>query len=434
MSFFSGLGVHSAMGRMFFARLGVLLMLAGLPGRAEAKDTKKAAPAQTTTQPQGTPPAVPPASATAPLPPGAMPKMPDQYKLNLLIRTTIIAINQANKTGNCTVLRDLAAPDFQNVNSAEKLAEIFTGHIRLGCTGFVRSCVSAYRASGFVAGVGGFSGTPVAGIGRRSARRSPFAAGSQSAFAVTCVSNVTTTPLTVLTGPVYPIDPTISANGSYLEDTNNFPAGTTVLPVLTAKPLFPTLDGNFHYAAVSGSANISSVTTVTNSGNDGGNANNTACGTGAVANNASGFTSAYGAGAQATGVESTAIGGAAMATNQWTTSVGVLANASGLYSTAMGVGAGAGGEGSIAIGADRSPSRIPPTGPQRWLHSASPGHQHGRQWHRSGLDRDGLWLTGCDRQRRHFAWSQEQRNGRWRSGHRRSQRRNRDGRGRRRRK
>ena len=56
-----------------------------------------------------------------------MPKMPDQYKLNLLIRTTIIAINQANKTGNYTVLRDLAAPDFQNVNSAEKLAEIFTG-------------------------------------------------------------------------------------------------------------------------------------------------------------------------------------------------------------------------------------------------------------------------------------------------------------------
>jgi hypothetical protein len=127
MSFFSGLGVHSAMGRMFFALLAVLLMFAGLSGRAEAKDTKKAAPAQTTTQPQGTPPAVPPASATAPLPPGAMPKMPDQYKLNLLIRTTIIAINQANKTGNYTVLRDLAAPDFQNVNSAEKLAEIFTG-------------------------------------------------------------------------------------------------------------------------------------------------------------------------------------------------------------------------------------------------------------------------------------------------------------------
>jgi len=129
MSFFlSGLGVHSAMGRVFFALLAVLLAFAGLSGpRAEAKDAKKAAPAQTTTQPQGTPPAAPPAAATAPLPPGAMPKMPDQYKLNLLIRTTIIAINQANKTGNYTVVRDLAAPDFQNVNSAEKLAEIFTG-------------------------------------------------------------------------------------------------------------------------------------------------------------------------------------------------------------------------------------------------------------------------------------------------------------------
>jgi hypothetical protein len=114
--------------RKFFALLAVLLAFAGLSApRAEAKDAKKAAPAQTTTQPQGTPPAAPPAAAMAPLPPGAMPKMPDQYKLNLLIRTTIIAINQANKTGNYTVLRDLAAPDFQNVNSAEKLAEIFTG-------------------------------------------------------------------------------------------------------------------------------------------------------------------------------------------------------------------------------------------------------------------------------------------------------------------
>jgi hypothetical protein len=114
--------------RKFFALLAVLLAFAGLSGpRAEAKDAKKAAPAQTTTQPQGTPPAAPPAAATAPLPPGAMPKMPDQYKLNLLIRTTIIAINQANKTGNYSVLCDLAAPDFQNVNSTEKLAEIFAG-------------------------------------------------------------------------------------------------------------------------------------------------------------------------------------------------------------------------------------------------------------------------------------------------------------------
>lgn len=51
--------------------------------------------------------------------------IPDNYKLNLLIRTTIIAINQANKTGNYSVLRDLAAPGFKNANSVEKISEIF---------------------------------------------------------------------------------------------------------------------------------------------------------------------------------------------------------------------------------------------------------------------------------------------------------------------
>jgi hypothetical protein len=42
----------------------------------------------------------------------------------ILIRTTLIALDQANKTGNYTVLRDLGAPRFQLYN-ASKLAEIF---------------------------------------------------------------------------------------------------------------------------------------------------------------------------------------------------------------------------------------------------------------------------------------------------------------------
>ncbi len=51
--------------------------------------------------------------------------MPDAYKLNLMIRTTVIAVNQANKTGNYSVLRDLAAPGFQASNNPAQLAEIF---------------------------------------------------------------------------------------------------------------------------------------------------------------------------------------------------------------------------------------------------------------------------------------------------------------------
>lgn len=56
-----------------------------------------------------------------------MPTIPDQYKLNMLIRTTLIALSQANQTGNYSVLRDLGTPQFQAVNSDARLAEIFAG-------------------------------------------------------------------------------------------------------------------------------------------------------------------------------------------------------------------------------------------------------------------------------------------------------------------
>ena len=51
--------------------------------------------------------------------------VPDGARLNILIRTTLIALDQANRTGNYTVLRDLAAPSFQKNNSAAKLGYIF---------------------------------------------------------------------------------------------------------------------------------------------------------------------------------------------------------------------------------------------------------------------------------------------------------------------
>ena len=56
----------------------------------------------------------------------ASPTLPDAYKLNMLIRTTLIALSQANQTGNYSVLRDLGTPKFQVVNSSARLAEIFT--------------------------------------------------------------------------------------------------------------------------------------------------------------------------------------------------------------------------------------------------------------------------------------------------------------------
>lgn len=55
----------------------------------------------------------------------ASPKIPDQFKLNMMIRSMIIAVNHANKTGNYTVLRDLGSPRFRKANGAKELALIF---------------------------------------------------------------------------------------------------------------------------------------------------------------------------------------------------------------------------------------------------------------------------------------------------------------------
>ncbi len=46
-------------------------------------------------------------------------------QISALIRNTVIAINQANLTGNYTVLRDLGSLSFHNSNSASSLADIF---------------------------------------------------------------------------------------------------------------------------------------------------------------------------------------------------------------------------------------------------------------------------------------------------------------------
>jgi hypothetical protein len=43
----------------------------------------------------------------------------------VLIRSAVVALNQANMTGNYSVLRDLSAPGFQQANSFADLATIF---------------------------------------------------------------------------------------------------------------------------------------------------------------------------------------------------------------------------------------------------------------------------------------------------------------------
>lgn len=55
----------------------------------------------------------------------------DRNGVLILVRGTLLALDQANKTGNYTVLRDLGSANFQGKSAAE-LAEIFATHRRQG--------------------------------------------------------------------------------------------------------------------------------------------------------------------------------------------------------------------------------------------------------------------------------------------------------------
>jgi hypothetical protein len=69
------------------------------------------------------------AQQSKPAPPAAQaapkPAQIDRNGVLILIRSALIALDQGNKTGNYTVLRDLGAPGFQS-NTAARLAEIFS--------------------------------------------------------------------------------------------------------------------------------------------------------------------------------------------------------------------------------------------------------------------------------------------------------------------
>jgi|ERR1700704_3241751 hypothetical protein len=68
--------------------------------------------------------ATPPPAAAQP-PPAAKPANIDRNGTLMLVRSSLLALDQANKTGNYTVLRDLGAPGFQSSNTAARLTDIF---------------------------------------------------------------------------------------------------------------------------------------------------------------------------------------------------------------------------------------------------------------------------------------------------------------------
>ena len=91
-------------GMFFLLAAGASLLW---PAAAHAQEgTKKAPPAAAPSQP-------------------AQLVMPDAERIVLLVRTSLLTLNDALQTGNFTVLRDVAAPSFSQANSAARLASIF---------------------------------------------------------------------------------------------------------------------------------------------------------------------------------------------------------------------------------------------------------------------------------------------------------------------
>jgi hypothetical protein len=106
-----------------------LVLLLGLGSGASAQ--KAPAPEK--------PAAAKPKAKTAPVkeatpvqPPAPQVVMPDADKIVLLVRNTLITLNDAIQTGNFTVLRDRGAPGFSEANSAARLGQIFSNLAKSG--------------------------------------------------------------------------------------------------------------------------------------------------------------------------------------------------------------------------------------------------------------------------------------------------------------
>src|SRR5262249_13365177 len=64
-----------------------------------------------------------------------------------LIRSTLLTLNDANRSGNYTVLHDLAAPGFKAQNTAADLGQIFAGLRRRRIDLFATALVAPQLAS-----------------------------------------------------------------------------------------------------------------------------------------------------------------------------------------------------------------------------------------------------------------------------------------------
>jgi len=66
-----------------------------------------------------------PTPGSTPVLTARVPPVPAPIVTLALVRNALLAVDQANKSGNYTVLRDIAGPDFRDNNDAARLAQIF---------------------------------------------------------------------------------------------------------------------------------------------------------------------------------------------------------------------------------------------------------------------------------------------------------------------
>jgi len=59
-----------------------------------------------------------------------VPTVPSPPAVLALVRTTLIAVDHGNKTGNYSVLRELGGPDFHDANTAAKLSAVFANLVQ----------------------------------------------------------------------------------------------------------------------------------------------------------------------------------------------------------------------------------------------------------------------------------------------------------------
>ena len=120
---------HLLAKRALFSALAITISLieaSGACAQSGASPRSGLVPVQEKPALSNAPPAAAPVQiapvATAP---SEAPPLPSAEQLVSLVRNVLLAVNDANLTGNYSVLRDLSAPDSQGLNTPERLEESF---------------------------------------------------------------------------------------------------------------------------------------------------------------------------------------------------------------------------------------------------------------------------------------------------------------------